>query len=164
MFSWPTRLLVAQRNIMIIPNQKVARQKNVFFLSFFRWASSNLRDTFTMIFTQNNSIFRWAVHQLITFFYSFEVSRGSSNQSLKNYGFICDAIFSSLVCMHTNHLSIIKDCWIRNMVMCMKTGSWLSVWTEPGQWFFSQYYIHLLRKSTRTHLLLCYRCQISAQA
>ena len=24
------------------------------------------------------------------------------------------------------------------MVMCMKTGSWLSVWAEPGQWFFSQ--------------------------
>ena len=33
MFSWPTRLLVAQRNITKRLNQKVARQKNVFFLS-----------------------------------------------------------------------------------------------------------------------------------
>ena len=47
-----------------------------FFLSFFRLASSNLRDTFTMIFTQNNSIFRWAVHQLITFFTALKSHEG----------------------------------------------------------------------------------------
>ena len=29
---------------------------------FFRWDSSNLRDSFTMVFTQNSSIFNWAVH------------------------------------------------------------------------------------------------------
>jgi len=39
-----------------------------FFFFFFRWASSNLRDSFTMVFAQNSSIFHWAVHQTIAFF------------------------------------------------------------------------------------------------
>jgi len=33
-----------------------------FFFFFFRRASSNLRDSFTMVFAQNSSIFHWAVH------------------------------------------------------------------------------------------------------
>jgi len=32
--------------------------------------------------------------------HSFEVSRGTSNQSLKKYGFICDAIF--FTCTHVH--------------------------------------------------------------
>ena len=35
-----------------------------------------------------------------------EVTRGDSNRSLKNYGFLYDAIFSSRVCMRTNHLAM----------------------------------------------------------
>ena len=35
---------------------------------FFRRASSNLRDAFSMVFVQNSSIFHWAVHQPIAFF------------------------------------------------------------------------------------------------
>ena len=34
-------------------------------------------------------------------FYRFEVSRGSSNHSLKNYSFLCDAIFF-FTCMHAH--------------------------------------------------------------
>jgi len=33
----------------------------------------------------------------------FEVSRGGSTRSLKNYDFLSDAIFSSRVLIHTNH-------------------------------------------------------------
>ena len=36
---------------------------------FFRRASSNLRDSFTMVFAQNSSIFYCAVHQPIAFFH-----------------------------------------------------------------------------------------------
>ena len=39
-----------------------------FFFFFFRRASSNLRESFTMVFAQNGSIFHWAVHQPIPFF------------------------------------------------------------------------------------------------
>ena len=51
----------------------------------------------------------------------------------------------------------------------MKTGRvfgmncWFSIRTEPGQWFFSQCCIHLLRKPMRTDLLLCDTWQTSAQ-
>jgi len=73
-------------------------------------------------------------------FHNFEVSR-SGIQSLKNYGFISDAIFKN--CTHThkslsNETIIIQDCWIRNTVVNMKTRRvfgihcWLSVWREPG--------------------------------
>jgi len=31
---------------------------------------------------------------------------------------------------------------------------WLGAWTEPGQWFFTQYCIYLLIKPMRTDLLL----------
>jgi len=35
-------------------------------------------------------------------FQNFGVPQGSSNQSLKNYGFICDAIF--FTCMHARQV------------------------------------------------------------
>ena len=38
--------------------------------------------------------------------YDFEVSQGTSNRSLENYGFISDTIFKKLVCMCTNHLAL----------------------------------------------------------
>ena len=71
-------------------------------------------------------------------FSRFEVSRGGSNWSLKNYGFLSDAIFSSRVRMHTDHLAtkliITQDCWI---------GSWCagSVWREPGPVNYSSAWI-----------------------
>ena len=42
-----------------------SRQMAMFF--FFRWASSKLRDSFTMVFAQTSSISHWAVHQPIAF-------------------------------------------------------------------------------------------------
>ena len=70
-------------------------------------------------------------------FNNFEVSRGGLNRSLNIYGFISDGIFK--ICTHvhkslSNEIIIIQDCWIRNMVVCMKTGvfgihCWLGVWT-----------------------------------
>ena len=58
---------------------------------------------------------RWFSHKTAAFFTEqctspslfprFEVTRGDSNRSLKNYGFLYDAIFSSRVHMRTNHLA-----------------------------------------------------------
>ena len=45
-------------------------------------------------------------------FYNFEVSRSASNWTLKNYmAFLMP--FSSLVCMHTNHLATKSNCYSR---------------------------------------------------
>jgi len=57
------------------------------FFFFFRWACSNLRDSLTMVFAQNSSIFHWAVHLPIAFFKVW-ITRGDLNRSLKNYGFL----------------------------------------------------------------------------
>ena len=58
--------------------------------------------------------------------------------------------FSSLVCVRTNYLAVKRNYY-----------SLTGVWTEPGQWFFSQYCTHLLRKPVRTDLLLCDEWQTS---
>jgi len=71
-----------------------------FFFFFFRQASSNLRDSFRMVFSQSSSIFHRAVHQPIAYF-QVSSSRGGSNRSLKNYGFLCDAIFF-FTCTHVH--------------------------------------------------------------
>ena len=93
---------------------------------------------------QNVWLSRWFSHKTIAFyteqyskpslFHNFEASWGGSNQSLRNYAFISDAIFKK-TCMHVR----IQDSWIRNMVVVFGIHC-------PGQWFFSQYCIHLLRK------------------
>ena len=101
MFSWRTTHPVALKSIAKVPNQKVARRPKCFsfgFFFFFRRANSNLRDSLMVVFAQN-SIFHWAVHQPIAVS-RFEVTRGDSNRSLKNYGFLYDAIF-----LRTNHLA-----------------------------------------------------------
>ena len=97
--SWPTTCLVGQKSIAKVPNQKVATWpkcfSSFFFFFFFRRATSKLRDSFMMVFAQNSSILHWAVHSPSL----FEVSWGSSNRSLNNYGFISDAIFE--ICWQT---------------------------------------------------------------
>ena len=107
-FSWRTTHPMALKSIAKVPSQKVTRRPkcfSFFFFFFFRRASSNLHDSFTMVFAQNSSIFHWAVHQPIAFS-RFEDARGDSNRSLKNYGFLYDTIFfSSRVRMRTNHLA-----------------------------------------------------------
>jgi len=115
-----------------------------FFFFFFRRASSNLHHSFTMVFTQNSSIFHWAVHQPIAFS-RFEVTWGDSNRPLKNYGFLNDAIFSSHVCMRTNHLATYtQGCWIRNTVGVQGVFEESQVWL----WFLSQYCIGSLWEET----------------
>jgi len=75
-------------------------------------------------------------------FHNLEVSQGSVNQSLKNYGFTSDTIFKILVCMHTKQLAMKQllfkiaelEIWLcarRQRESCIHC--WLSVWTEPGQ-------------------------------
>jgi len=45
--------------------------------------------------------------------------RGDSNRSLKNYGFLSNAIFSSRVCMHTNHLATKRNYYARLLKLKM---------------------------------------------
>ena len=70
------------KSIAKVPNHKAARRQKsfsfYFFFFFFRQASSKLRDSFMMVFTQNGSTLHWAVHLSIVFFNKFEVSRGAS--------------------------------------------------------------------------------------
>ena len=154
--------LLAWKSIAKVPNEKVARQAKCFLSS-----SSSLDGL-----VQNcMALSWWFLHKTAAYyteqctnpllFHNFEVSRGGSNQSLKSCGFISDAIFKNCTHVHkslSNKAVLIQDCWIRYMVACMKTGRvfgincWLSVWTEPGQWFFSQYSTSL---PVRTDLLLC---------
>ena len=109
---------------------------------------------FFNMLVQNCESFTWFSHKLAEFyteqctnlslFHTFEASQGCSNWSLKNYGFISNANFKNCTHVHKSLSSktiIIQDCWIRNTVVCIKTGRffgihcWLSVWREPGQWF-----------------------------
>jgi len=58
---------------------------------------------------------RWFLHKTAAFFTEqctspslfsrFEVTQGDSNHSLKNYGFLDNAIFLFTWCMHINHLA-----------------------------------------------------------
>ena len=74
--------------------------------------------------------------------------------------FCISIYYASALSLHMESTkSMIQDCWIRNTFVSIKTGRvfgihcWFSVWTDPGQWFFSQ--LILLRKPMRTDLLLC---------
>ena len=129
--SWPTTCLVAWKSIAKVPNQKVSRWPKCF--SFFSSSSSSsdklLQTSKLLPFSQ------WFIHKTAFYaeqctspwlFHNFEVSRGSLNRSLNNYCFISDAILK--ICIHvykslSNETIIIQDCWIRNTIVCMKTGS-----------------------------------------
>ena len=117
-----------------VPNQKVARRPKYFSFFFLRQASSNLHDSFTMVFTQNSSIFYWAVHQPIAIFQGLKspevvwttqqsvsvhylislcylcilayTAKFSWKKKKKNHGFLFDAIFYLRVRMRTNHLAM----------------------------------------------------------
>ena len=104
------------KSIAKVPNQKVTRRpkcfslfQNVFLSSS---SSSSSSDGLVQICV---TLSRWFSHKTAAFFTEqctspslfsrFEVTRGDSNRSLKNYGFLYDAIFSSRVRMRTNHLA-----------------------------------------------------------
>ena len=105
-------------------------------------------------------------------FHNFEVSWGSSNWSLLNYGVIYTAISLIIVRMCTKHLAMKRNHYpsLEIRSVCMEMGSCLSGFVNPHwlsagtQWFFSPYCIHLLRKPVKTNvLLLCERWQTSPQ-
>ena len=152
MLSWQKTHPVALKRIAKVPNQKVARRPKCFsffflflffffffFFFFFRRASSNLRDSFTMVFAQNSGIFHWAVHQPIAFFSRFEVTRGDSNRSQKNYGFLYDAIFFHVytcaqITLNFELLATKCNYYARllNYKYCWCAGS---VWRKPSQYY-----------------------------
>ena len=94
------------------PRSRQTAKMFFFFFFFFRRASSKLHDSFTTVFTQNRSIFTEQCTSL-SLFSRCEVTRGDSNRSLKNYGFLYDAIFSSRVRMRTNHLATKCNYYVR---------------------------------------------------
>ena len=147
--SWPTTCFVAWKSIAKVPNHKIARRPNVFlsffFFFFFRRASSKLHDSFIMVSTQNSNILHRATHQPI----AFQVPRGNSKWSLKNYGFICDTIFQKHVrCAQITQQLLFKIAELKIRLCAWRQGKSLASIVhsmfEPGQWFFSQYWIHLL--------------------
>jgi len=94
------------KSIAKVPNQKATRRPKSFsfYFFFFRQASSKLCHSFMMVFAQNGSILPWVVHQSIVFLTSLKSHEALLSQSLKNYGFICNAIF--FTCTHVrNHLA-----------------------------------------------------------
>ena len=138
LITWRKTHRVALKGIEKVPNQKVTRRPkcfSFFFFFFFRRASSNLRNSFTMVFAQNSSIFTEQCTS-ISLLSRFEVTRGDSNRSLKNYGFLYDAIFSSRVRICTNHLAT-KCNYYARLLVCGECSK--KAWS--GQWFFSQYCI-----------------------
>jgi len=118
-------------------------------------------------FTQSSRILHWAMHQHFAFSQLWSLTK-HLNQSLRNFGFIYNTIFS-LVQLHTNHFAIknviiSQDWWYCCVHQDRESQRWLSVWTEPGQLFFSQYCRRIRRKPVRTDLLFCDRWKTSAQA
>jgi len=102
-----------QKSITNVPNQKLARRPKFFlsfffffFFFFFRQASSKLCDSFHDGFMHKTAAFYTEQCTSSSLFHNFEVSRGSSNQSLNNYGFISDTILKKHVRMCTNHLAM----------------------------------------------------------
>ena len=113
---------------------------------FFLSSSSSSSDGLIQICV---TLSRWFSHKTAAFFTEqctspslfsgFEVTRGDSNRSLKNYGFLYDAIYSSRVRMRTNHLATKYNYYARLLKLEI-----LLVWGEVFEeslWFFSQYCI-----------------------
>ena len=88
--TWPTTSLVVQKSIMKILNQKVAKWSK-YSAFFFRWASLKL--TLSQRFLHNTAAFYAEQCTNPSLFHNVQVSHSSSNQSMKNYGIICNTIF-----------------------------------------------------------------------
>ena len=95
---------------------------------------------------------RWFWHKTAAFFTEqctspspfsmFEVTQNDLNCSLKNYGFLCDTIFSSRVRMRTNHLATkcnynARLLNIEILLVCRECLK--KAWC--GHWSLSQYWI-----------------------
>ena len=96
----------------------------MFFFLFFSFFSSS-----DGLVQSCMTLSRWFSHKTATFFTEqctspslfsrFEVTRGNLKRSLKNYGFLYDAIFSSCVRMHTNHLPMKCNYYARLLTWCV---------------------------------------------
>ena len=71
-----------------------------FFFFFFRWATSKLRDSFTIIFVPNSSILLWAVHQHITSSHLWNLTRQFKPVTEELHDFIFNAIFFTYIHAH----------------------------------------------------------------
>ena len=116
---WWTTHPVALKSIAKVPNQKVARwpKSSPSYSSSSSTSSSSSSSSSDGLVQNCVTLSRCFLHKTAAltteqctspslFFSRFEVSWGSSNRSLKNYDFLCDAIFSSCVRMRTNHLAM----------------------------------------------------------
>ena len=103
--SWPTVCLVAQNSIAKVPNQESRQIVNSFFL--LASSSDGLVQnctTLSQCFSHKTAAFYTEQCTSPSLVHNFEVSRGSSNQSLKIYGgFICKTVFFTCS-MHTKAL------------------------------------------------------------
>jgi len=97
------------------PESRQTAKMFFFLLLLIQMASSNLHHSFTMVFTQNSSIFHWAVHQPIAFFHVRSHTRRFEplteelwlvryRQALRNGGYCGTAavsqLFSNDECWH----------------------------------------------------------------
>ena len=130
-----------------------------FFFFFFRWASSNLPDSFTMVFAQNSSIFHWAVHQPIAFFQVWSHTRRFRAAHWKTMASITKPFFS-----HVYAYSQATKC---NYYARFAEVAKLEILLVCGECLKKKPVILqpiLHRKPVRGDLLLCDRWQTSAQA
>ena len=77
-------------------------------------------------FTQSSSILHWGMHQHFAYSQLWSLTK-HLNQSLRNCGFIYNTIFFTCTVAHKSlcnkrNLIISQDWWIRNTVVCIKTG------------------------------------------
>ena len=115
----------------------------------FRRASSNLCDSFTIVFAQNSSIFHWAVHRPIAFspgLKSHEAIRTAHWRTMASF----TTPFFWRVRMRTNHLATKCNyyCWITNTVGVrgmFEESLWMF---EESLWFLSQCCIGILWEET----------------
>ena len=92
MFLWWTTHPVVLKSIVKVPNQKVTRMLKCFsFFFFFRRASSISLWLFHNGFLHKMAAFFTKQCTSPSLFSRFEVTRGDSNCSLKNYGFLYDS-------------------------------------------------------------------------
>jgi len=160
-----------RKSIAKVPSQKVTRRPKC--LSSFSCSSDGIVQncmTLSQSFSHKTVAFYTEQCTSPSLFHNFVLSRGSLNYSLNNYGFIFDTIFFTGRHAHKSLGSemylLLKIAELEIQLCAWRQGEpvihcWLGVGTEPSQQFFSQ--IHLLRKPTRTDLLLSNRWKTSAQ-
>ena len=130
---------------------------------FFRRGISNLRDSFTMVFTQDSSIFHWAVYRFFLPVWSL----------MRRFEPLSEELWLPLWChffffTYTHvHKSLNKEIWLLCKIaeLEIQLVSAGKVWGEPGQSVILQPILHTsTEEACETDLLLCDRWQTSAQA